>query len=174
MPADVPRLLLDEERIRTRVDELAAAISADYTGDAELVLGGVLKGAWIFLADLARRLSVPHVVDFVTLSSYREGTRQGEVQLISDLRIDLAGKHVLIVDDVIDRGGTLCWLVRHLQRAAPASIRSCILLCKPRGRESDARPDYVGFEIDDVWVVGYGLDHAERHRSLPFVGHLLG
>jgi hypoxanthine phosphoribosyltransferase len=164
----VERTLLSEAQIDTRVRELAATISADYRGE-EVLLVGVLRGAFIFLADLARRLTVQNRVDFIALASY-DGTESGAVRLLMDLREDVAGRHVLLVEDIVDRGRTLDYLLRLLGARRPASLRCCALLRKPARLEIAATVDYLGFDIPDEWVVGYGLDYADQHRTLPYVG----
>jgi len=168
MPDDLD-LLISRDRIASRVDELAASIDTDYAGAGELVLIGVLKGSFIFLADLARRLSIPHRVEFIAISSYgdRESTESGAVRLLMDVRHDIAGKHVLVVEDIIDTGHTLAYLMRLLGARGPASLRACTLLRKPDREQVEVPIAYLGFDIDDVWVVGYGLDFAERYRTLP-------
>lgn len=165
----IERVLLSEARIAARCDELAAQISADYFGKGELLLVGVLRGAFIFLADLARRLSIPNRVDFLALASY-QGARSGAVRLLTDLREDIRGKHVLLVEDIVDTGRTLDYLLRLLGARQPASLRCCALLRKPARLEVAATVDYLGFDIPDEWVVGYGLDYADQHRTLPYVG----
>jgi len=172
----IERVLLDEGAIEARVRKLAAQISADYAdveyGEDGLVLIGVLKGAFVFLADLARHLTVPHHVDFIALSSYNSGATSGEVRLIMDSRINVADRHVLIVEDIVDTGNTLDYLQRTFCARNPASLRSCVFLSKPARREVSVTVDYLGFEIPDVWVVGYGLDFADRYRTLPYIGAL--
>jgi hypoxanthine phosphoribosyltransferase len=162
-------LLISRDRIAARIDELAAQIDADYAGVEELVLIGVLKGSFIFLADLARRLTIRHRVEFIAVSSYgdRESTESGAVRLLMDVRHDIAGKHVLMVEDIIDTGHTLAYLMRLLEARGPASLKACTLLHKPDRKQVEVPISYLGFEIDDVWVVGYGLDYAERYRTLP-------
>jgi len=173
LPPAIEKVLLDEATIESRVSELAAEISKDYAGRSSLVLVGVLKGAFVFLADLARRLTVPHRIDFIALSSYNRGSvHSGEVRLIMDTRVNLTGGHVLVVEDIVDTGYTLDYLLRSFGARHPASVRSCVLLSKPELREVDVEIDYVGFEIPDVWVVGYGLDYGERFRTLPYVAAL--
>ncbi len=162
--------LITEERIRERVDELAQAISRDYAGE-DLLLVGVLRGAFIFLADLSRRLTLPHKIDFISLSSYEGGDRPtGAVRLLLDLRSEIAGRHVLIVEDIVDTGHTLEYLKGSLSARGPASLKTCALTRKPARHEVPVVIDYLGFEIPDVWVVGYGLDFEDRHRTLPYIG----
>jgi hypoxanthine phosphoribosyltransferase len=166
-----PRELISEERIRQRVDELAAQISADYADKAPLVLVGVLKGSFIFLADLARRLTIPRTIEFIAVSSYVGGSvHSGAVRLVMDVRGNIEGTHVLIVEDIVDTGHTLHYLIGMLASHRPASIRTCTLLHKAERAEVDVTLDYVGFSIPDEWVVGYGLDYAEQNRTLPYIG----
>jgi hypoxanthine phosphoribosyltransferase len=166
-------VLISETEIQTHVSKLAAEISADYADNGQLVVVGILKGAFIFLADLTRRLTVPHRVDFMALSSYGQTTTAtGAVRIIMDLRVSIEGRHVLVVEDIIDSGYTLHYLLSVLHTRNPASLRSCVLLSKPERRQVGVTVDYLGFEIPDVWVVGYGLDYAELHRTLPYVGAL--
>jgi len=172
LPDSVEKVLLGEDKIATRVAELAAQISADYADADDLILVGVLKGSFIFLADLARRLRVRHYVDFIALSSYNRGTVNGAVRLIMDTRMSVTGRHVLVVEDILDTGYTLHYLLRAFHARKPASLRSCVLLSKPERREIEVPVDYLGFEIPDVWVVGYGLDYADRFRTLPYIGAL--
>jgi hypoxanthine phosphoribosyltransferase len=162
-------LLISRDRIAARIDELASQIDADYAAVDELVLIGVLKGSFIFLADLARRLTVRHRVEFIAISSYgdRESTESGAVRLLMDVRHDIAGQHVLMVEDIIDTGQTLAYLLRLLEARGPASIRACTLLRKPDREQVEVPIAYLGFDIEDLWVVGYGLDFAERYRTLP-------
>ena len=168
-----PEPLYSAEAIQTRVSELAEQISRDYADVEELRLVGVLKGAFIFLADLSRRLSVPHRVDFIALSSYGEGgDDQGAVRLQLDLKARVSGVHVLVVDDIVDTGATLHFVTEMLEAHRPASIRTCVLTRKKKDRATDPHVDYIGFEIPDVWTVGYGLDYADCFRTLPFIGLL--
>lgn len=170
---DIERILIDEATIQQRVKELTAAISEDYADVDELLLVGILKGAFIFLADLTRRLDTPHVVDFMALSSYgMSAVSTGAVRIIMDLRQPIEDKHVMIVEDIVDTGKTLDYLYKTLKSRKPASLRSCVLLDKKSRRKIEVPIDYLGFEIPDVWVVGYGLDYADRHRTLPYIGVL--
>jgi hypoxanthine phosphoribosyltransferase len=167
----VRRVLLDEMAIQSRVAELAGAISRDYAGKGELLLVGVLRGAFIFLADLARQLTLPHRIDFIALASYDASDRRGvAVRLLLDLRRDIAGDHVLVVEDIVDSGHTLAFLLETLSARHPASLRTCSLLRKPSRLEVAAPIDYLGFDIPDLWVVGYGLDYAGQSRTLPYIG----
>jgi hypoxanthine phosphoribosyltransferase len=171
VPENMPDVLISEEQIHAKVEELARRISVDYRDVDDLILVGVLKGSFIFLADLARHLTVPRSVDFMALSTYGDGTdTDGAVRMIMDLRRNIAGKHVLIVEDIVDTGYTLAYLVRTLAARQPASLKTCVLVHKPERREVYAQIDYLGFEIPDVWVVGCGLDWAERFRTLPYIG----
>ncbi|MDH3647992.1 MAG: hypoxanthine phosphoribosyltransferase [Gammaproteobacteria bacterium] len=164
------RVLISEKEIERRVGELAAQISADYTGQ-ELVLLGVLKGAFIFLADLSRRLTIPRVVEFIAVTSYESGSvPSGAVRLIMDVRKSIEDKHVLIVEDIVDTGHTLHYLMEMLETRGPASIKTCALVRKSGTAQVDVTIDYLGFDIPDEWVVGYGLDFAEKYRTLPYIG----
>ncbi|RME49190.1 MAG: hypoxanthine phosphoribosyltransferase [Chloroflexi bacterium] len=170
---DIERVLIDEATIQRRVRELADRISEDYAGVDELLLVGILKGAFIFLADIARHLQIPHTVDFMALSAYGlSATTTGAVRIIMDLRHPIEGKHVMIVEDIVDTGLTLDYLYKTLESRRPASLRSCVLLDKTSRRKVDVPIDYLGFQIPDVWVVGYGLDYADKHRTLPYIGVL--
>lgn len=173
LPSSIERVLIDEEQIAERVQELAIRISADYTDEDDLVLVGVLKGAFIFLADLTRRLRVIHHVDFIALSSYNRGSSHtGAVRMIMDTRTNITGRHVMIVEDILDTGYTLNYLQRLFLARQPASLRTCVLLSKPDRRLVEVSVDYLGFEIPNVWVVGYGLDYADRFRTLPYIAAL--
>ncbi len=170
-----PSVLISEKKIRRRVGELARQISAEYEGVEELLLVGVLRGCFIFLSDLARLLTVPRRVDFMAVAAYGPGAvPSGAVRLIMDLRTDIAGKHVLIVEDIVDTGITLDYLVRILRPRGPASLRTCVLLRKKERLEKPVTVDYLGFDIPDLWVVGYGLDRGDRYRALPYIGVLEG
>ena len=167
----LPPVLISEEAIRDRVAELGAQLSADYADKGNLVMIGVLKGSFIFLADLARRMSIPRTIEFIAVSSYGRGSKStGAVRLVMDVRGNIEGRHVLIVEDIVDTGHTLKYLIGVLEAHRPASIRTCALLHKAESAEVDVDIDYVGFGIADAWVVGYGLDYAERDRTLPYIG----
>jgi hypoxanthine phosphoribosyltransferase len=159
--------IIDRDGIAARVAELGTAISADYAGRS-LVITCVLKGGFIFLADLVREISVPVSIDFMVISSYGAGTSSsGIVRILKDLDTPIEGRDVLVVEDIVDSGLTLSYLLRNLETRHPASIEVCTLLAKPARRENDVRCRHVGFEIPDAFVVGYGLDAAERFRELP-------
>ena len=168
---NAPVVLISEEEIQTRVAELAARISEDYAEANDLVLVGVLKGAFIFLADLSRRLTIPRVIEFIAVSSYDNGSQSsGAVRLVMDVRGNIEGKHVLIVEDIVDTGHTLKYLIGILKSHGPASVKTCALVRKAERAEVEVAVDYLGFDIGDDWVVGYGLDYAEQNRTLPFIG----
>ncbi len=172
LEADVAEILIDEEPLQVRIDELGREISADYEG-RDLLLVGVLKGAVFFLADLMRRLSVPCEIDFMAISSYGAGTdSSGVVRILKDLDASIAGRDVLVLEDIIDSGLTLSYLMRSLAAREPASLEVCALLTKPERREIEIPVRYVGFEIPNKFVIGYGLDYAERYRNLPYIGVL--
>ena len=170
--AGVGKVLIDEHRLQERIRELGRELSQDYAG-RELLLVGVLKGAVFFMADLMRNLSVPCEIDFMAISSYGASTdSSGVVRILKDLDINIEGRHVLVVEDIIDSGLTLSYLMRNLQARKPASLEICALLTKPERRETDVPVRYIGFEIPNRFVIGYGLDYAERYRNLPYVGVL--
>lgn len=171
MSETLPRVLISEEQIHAKIEELAGQISADYSHVDDLLLVGVLKGSFIFLADLARHLTIPRSIDFMALSTYGATTEtDGAVRMIMDLRTNIVGRHVLVVEDIVDTGYTITYLVRTLATRQPASLRTCVLVHKPERRQVHAQIDYLGFEIPDVWVVGFGLDWAEKYRTLPYIG----
>ena len=170
IPAGI-RELIPENRIRSRVMELAQQIDGDYADAGEILLLGVLRGSYIFVADLSRALSIDRRVDFIALSSYERDSRQAGVRLIMDARVPIEGRHILLVEDILDTGRTLAYLLEVLTARKPASIRSCVLVRKPT-QEVQVKADYVGFDIPDDWVVGYGLDFDDRFRALPFIGTL--
>ena len=168
----VAEVLVEEESLRLRVAELGEEISTDYAG-RDLLLVGVLKGAVFFMADLMRELSIPCEIDFMAISSYGAATdSSGVVRILKDMDTNIAGRDVLVVEDIIDSGLTLSYLMRNLRARRPASLEVCALLTKPARREIDIPVRYVGFEIPNRFVVGYGLDYAERYRNLPYVGVL--
>lgn len=168
---DLARILVTTKAIQARVSELAAQIDHDYRDAGRLLVVGVLRGAFIFTADLTRALKIPHAVDFMALTTYGKTTRAGEVRIVMDLREPIENEHVLLVEDIVDGGHTLSYLRRLLQDRNPASLKTCVMVKKQR-ENSLAQVDYLGFEIPDAWVVGYGLDYADRYRTLPFIAEL--
>jgi hypoxanthine phosphoribosyltransferase len=172
MGDDLEKVLLSEEQLHARLDEIAAQIDADYAGK-DLLLVGVLKGAVMVMADLARRLHSSVQMDWMAVSSYGSGTKSsGVVRILKDLDADLTGRHVLVVEDIIDSGLTLSWLLSNLRSRGPASVEIATMLRKPEAAKVEVDVRYVGFDIPPEFVVGYGLDYAERYRNLPFVGTL--
>ena len=169
---DIDHILINEEKLQARISELAQQIDADYQDADDLLLICVLKGGFIFLADLSRAIKRPHQLDFMGISSYGSGTESGAVRIVLDLKEDISGRHVLIVEDIIDSGNTLDYMRRNLEARSPASLRICSLLDKPSRREVNVPVDYIGFSIPDEFVVGYGLDFAEIYRNLPFIAVL--
>ena len=168
------RPLISEERIRARIRELGAEITERYRGE-ELVLVGVLKGCLLFLADLARTIDLPLSIDFLGLSSYGGGLESsGVVRITNDLSRPIEGKHVLVVEDIVDTGLTMQYLLDNLNTRAPASVGVCSLLFKPENNRIPIRIDFLGFEIPNKFVVGYGLDHDEKYRNLPYIGQWEG
>ena len=168
----VAEVLIDEQTLRARVEELGEEVSRDYA-DREPLLIGVLKGAVFFMADLMRQLTVPCEVDFMAISSYGAATdSSGVVRILKDLDINIEGRDVLVVEDIIDSGLTLGYLMRNLEAREPASLEVCALMTKPERRQIDVPVRYVGFEIPNRFVIGYGLDFGERYRNLPYVGVL--
>ncbi len=169
---DLDKVLVAEEDIAARILELAAQVDSDY-GGRDLLLVGVLKGAVMVMADLARALHVPAQMDWMAVSSYGSGTKSsGVVRILKDLDGDISARHVLVVEDIIDSGLTLSWLLRNLRSRGPASVEVFALLRKPDAAQVDVPVRYVGFDIPNEFVIGYGLDYAERYRTLPFVGTL--
>ena len=166
------KVLITEEEIGKRLGELATEVDRDYAG-RDLLLVGVLKGAVMVMADLARALHHPAEMDWMAVSSYGSGTKSsGVVRILKDLDQDITGRNVLVVEDIIDSGLTLSWLMSNLSSRGPASVEVCTLLRKPEAAQVDVPVRYVGFDIPNEFVVGYGLDYAERYRNLPFVGTL--
>ncbi len=172
LEAGVGDILIDEETLRARIHELGEEISAEYAG-RDLLLIGVLKGAVFFMADLMRHLKVPCEIDFMAISSYGAATdSSGVVRILKDLDINIEGRNVLVVEDIVDSGLTLSYLMRNLESREPATLEVCALMTKPERREIDVPIRWVGFEIPNKFVIGYGLDFAERYRNLPYVGVL--
>ena len=172
MCVDRKEVLITSEQLQLRIGELAAQIDADYAG-RELLLVGVLKGAVMVLADLARAMHLPVQMDWMAISSYGSGTKSsGVVRILKDLDTDITARHVLVVEDIIDSGLTLSWLVGNLRSRGPASVEVCVMLRKPDAARMDVPVRYTGFDIPDEFVIGYGLDYAEKFRNLPFVGTL--
>ena len=170
--SDLDKVLITADELQARIRELAAQIDADYA-DRELLLVGVLKGAVMVMADLARAMHLPVQMDWMAVSSYGSGTKSsGVVRILKDLDADLTGRHVLIVEDIIDSGLTLSWLLRNLATRHPRSLRVCTLMRKPDAVRDDVDITYVGFDIPNEFVVGYGLDWAERYRDLSYIGTL--
>ncbi|MFC4946762.1 hypoxanthine phosphoribosyltransferase [Pseudonocardia sp. GCM10023141] len=177
---DIASTLVTEQAIRDKITELAAQIGRDYATvcsglnrESDLLLVGVLKGAVMFMTDLARALPLPVQLEFMAVSSYGSATSSsGVVRILKDLDRDIAGRHVLIVEDIIDSGLTLSWLLKNLESRQPASLEVCTLLRKPDAVKVDVPVKYVGFDIPNEFVVGYGLDYGERYRDLPFIGTL--
>ena len=168
----VAETLIDEETLQARIAELGAPVTQDYRG-TDLLLIGVLKGAVFFMADLMRQITVPCEIDFMAISSYGASTdSSGIVRILKDLDISIEGRHVLIVEDILDSGLTLSYLLRSLGARRPASLEVCALLTKPARRKADIECRYVGFEIPDRFAIGYGLDFAEKYRNLPFIAAL--
>ncbi|HEY8346165.1 MAG TPA: hypoxanthine phosphoribosyltransferase [Symbiobacteriaceae bacterium] len=162
--------LISAEQIQRRVRELGEEISRDYQGK-EILIVGILKGAFVFCADLMRTLSVPARVDFMAVSSYGQSTESsGVIRILKDLDASVTGKHVLLVEDIVDTGLTLRYLREYLQRQEPASLKVCVLLDKPSRRKTPVTVEYVGFTIPDEFIVGYGIDYAEQYRYLPYIG----
>ena len=168
---NLEKILVTTDQISARVKELADQISSDYAGVEQIYLIGILKGAFIFLADLSRQLSIPHVVDFMAVSSYGKTANTGAVRLIMDLREPIDGQHAIIIEDIADSGKTLKYLYQVLQWHNPASLKTCVLLRKNRDN-LDVPINYLGFVIPNAWVVGYGLDYADQYRTLPYIAEL--
>lgn len=173
MQNHIDRVLIDEAELRRRVTELGEQITADYQDVSELVLISVLKGSVVFMADLIRAIKLPLAIDFIAAASYGASTEtSGVVRVLKDLDYDILGKHVLLVEDIIDSGLTLRYLRESLLHRGPASLRICALLNKPERRRVDLPVDYLGFDIPNEFVVGYGLDYNERYRNLPYLAVL--
>jgi len=173
MADDIDRVLYDKDVLRARIAELAEEMNAVYSDDEPPILVCILKGAFMFLADLTRHLSFRHEIDFMEISSYGSGTTSsGAVRILLDLASDIDGRHVIIVEDIVDTGHTLTYILRNFSSRNPASVRVATLLNKPSRREVDVPVDYVGFEIPNEFVLGYGLDYAQQYRNLPYIGVL--
>lgn len=169
---NIEKVLLTKDQLEQRIKELGAEITRDYQGK-ELVLAAVLRGSYVFMADLTRAIDLPLTVDFMAVSSYGAGTvSSGQVEIKKDLSDPIEGKNLLIIEDILDSGNTLYYLMDVLSARHPASIRICTLLDKPERRVKPIKADYSGFVIPDAFVVGYGLDYAEKYRNLPYVGVL--
>ena len=172
MKNDIQEVLFSEQQLADKVKELGARISADYADKNPLIVS-VLKGSYVFMADLTRQITIPCNIDFMAVSSYGAGPKTtGEVQIIKDIGSKIDGRHLVIVEDILDSGVTLSFLIKVLKARGAASIRLCTLLSKPDRRKVDVPIDYLGFEIPDAFVVGYGLDYAEKYRNLPYIGIL--
>lgn len=172
MKNDIQEVLFSEAQLDAKVSELGARISKDYEGKNPLIVS-VLKGSYVFMADLTRKITIPCNIDFMAVSSYGNGTKTtGEVQIIKDIGSKIDGRDLIIVEDILDSGVTLSFLMKILKARGANSIRLCTLLSKPERRKVDVSIDYLGFEIPDEFVVGYGLDYAEKYRNLPYIGIL--
>jgi len=170
---DIARVLISEDDLKKRVAELGRELSELYSPQDQPLLVCILKGAFVFLADLTRSIDIPHEVDFMVTTSYGTGTESsGVVRILLDLERNIEDRHVLIVEDIVDTGYTLEYIARNLRTRGPASVKVCALLSKPARRKVDVSLDFVGFEVPDEFVVGYGMDYAEVYRNLPFVGVL--
>ncbi|MBW1974124.1 MAG: hypoxanthine phosphoribosyltransferase [Deltaproteobacteria bacterium] len=162
--------VIDEQSIRSRVKELARTIEADMRYCEDVVIIGILKGAFIFMADLVRHFSFPMQIDFIRIASYGTGhTSSGEIRVTKDIEVDIEGKHVLLIEDIVDTGLSLKWVMDYLKKRKPASLKVCVFIDKKERRECEVSVDYVGFEVQEGFLVGYGLDYSERHRELPGV-----
>lgn len=172
MEKDIDHVLLSAEELSARVKELGAQITRDYEGK-EVVFVGVLRGSFIFMADLVRAVDLYSYIDFMQVSSYGDrSTTTGAVKIVQDLSMDIEDRHVIIVEDILDSGMTLSYLLKYMQGRKPASLAIATLLDKPARRTADVKADYAGFTVPDAFVVGYGLDYAQKYRSLPYIGVL--
>ena len=169
---DIERVLFTEQELKDRVAQIAAQIDQDYAGKEPMLIS-VLRGSFIFMADLARSITLPCTVDFMAVSSYGAGTTSsGQVKITKDLSESIEGRDIIVVEDILDSGNTLSYLFQLLQARHPASVRLCTLLDKPSRRTKPITADYTGFTVEDLFVVGYGLDYAEKYRNLPYIGGL--
>ncbi len=172
MLQDLASVMFDEKALKDKCQEMGQQLAKDYAGK-DLLVVGILKGSVMFFADLTRNINIPLNIDFMVASSYGNGTEtSGKVNIKKDLSVDIKGRHVLLVEDIIDSGVTMSQLMEVLQQREPASLKLCALLSKPSRRQIDVKIDYCGFEIPDEFVVGYGLDYAEKYRNLPVIGVL--
>jgi hypoxanthine phosphoribosyltransferase len=172
MNCDISAVLFDERRIQNRIREIGQQINNDYEGKVPVIIG-VLKGGFIFLSDLVRAITIPIEIDFLAISSYGSGTStSGIVKIRKDIDIDLLDRDVIIVEDIVDSGLSLQYIKDYIWKHKPASLRTCVLLDKPQAHKIETSFEYVGFEVGNEFVVGYGLDFAERYRNLPFIGIL--
>lgn len=173
MHDDVQEILFTEQQLKDRVAQLGKEISRDYAGKEPVLLVSVLRGSYIFMADLSRAIDIPVQIDFMSVSSYGKGTStSGQVEIKKDLSDSIEGVHVIVVEDILDSGNTLSYLLHVLSARHPASISLCTLLDKPERREKPIHADYVGFTVPNAFIVGYGLDYAEKYRNLPYIGVL--
>ncbi|MCC8064418.1 MAG: hypoxanthine phosphoribosyltransferase [Clostridiales bacterium] len=173
MEQDIEQVLFTEEQLRSRVQALGAEITRDFQGKDKLLLLSVLRGSYIFMADLSRAIDLPCLVDFLSVSSYGGGTKSsGQVEIKKDISMDLEGYHVIVVEDILDSGNTLYYLMDLLKLRKAASVSICTLLDKPERRTKPITADYVGFTVPDAFVVGYGLDYDQKYRNLPYIGIL--
>ena len=169
---DIQEVLFSEEQLKDCVHKIARQIEADYAGK-EIMLIGILRGSFVFMADLCRAIDLPCTLDFMSVSSYGKGSSSsGQVQITKDLSEDISGRHIIVVEDILVSGNTLSYLLKLLEQRKPASIRLCTLLDKPERRVKQVEVHYSGFSIPDAFVVGYGLDYAEQYRNLPYIGIL--
>jgi len=172
MNCDISAVLFDEYKIQSRVREIGLSISNDYKGSVPVLIG-ILKGGFVFMADILRSISIPVEVDFMAISSYGSGTESsGVVKIRKDIDVDICGRDVVIIEDIVDSGLSLVYIKEYIQKHKPASVKTCVLLDKPKAHKTEVSFDYVGFEIGNEFVVGYGLDFNERYRNLPFIGIL--
>ena len=172
MRDDLERILYTEETLAEVVKQLGARISEDYQ-DKNLLIVGILKGSLVFMADLMRRITIPCDIDFLAVSSYGSGVKSsGEVRVLKDLESKLEGKDLLLIEDILDSGTTLSYIKRMLSTRNPSSVRICTLLDKPEGRKTDIKADYIGLTVPNAFIVGYGLDYAQKYRNLPYIAVL--
>jgi hypoxanthine phosphoribosyltransferase len=172
MNCDISSVLFDEYKIQARTREIGLKISSEYKGKDPIFIG-ILKGGFVFLADLLRNITIPVEVDFLAISSYGSGTQSsGVVKIKKDIDIDISGRDVIIVEDIVDSGLSLQYIKEYIQKHNPASVKVCVLLDKPKAHKIEVSFDYVGFEIGNEFVVGYGLDYNEHYRNLPYIGIL--